>query len=98
MLVSVYRYNPETDREPYMQDVEVAHDLIDPPITAGEDLREAHQLALVRLGGGRRLAISRAVVVRAPRRESEGARVERLAEQRRRRAPRIDAHRAYSTS
>ena len=21
MLVSVYRYNPETDREPYMQDV-----------------------------------------------------------------------------
>ena len=24
MLVSVYRYNPETDREPYMQDVEVS--------------------------------------------------------------------------
>ena len=23
MQVSVYRYNPETDREPYMQDVEV---------------------------------------------------------------------------
>ena len=24
MLVSVYRYNPETDREPYMQDIEVS--------------------------------------------------------------------------
>ena len=23
MLVSVYRYNPETDKAPYMQDIEV---------------------------------------------------------------------------
>jgi len=32
MLVSLYRYNPETDNAPYMQDVDVE-------LPAGKDLR-----------------------------------------------------------
>ena len=41
MLVSVYRYNPETDREPYMQDVEVA-------LLEGKDLMVLDVLNLIK--------------------------------------------------
>ena len=41
MLVSVYRYNPETDREPYMQDVQV-------DLPAGKDLMVLDVLNLIK--------------------------------------------------
>ncbi|MGB1047549.1 MAG: succinate dehydrogenase iron-sulfur subunit [Litorivicinaceae bacterium] len=41
MLVSVYRYNPETDREPYMQDVEVS-------LPEGKDLMVLDVLNLIK--------------------------------------------------
>ena len=41
MLVSVYRYNPETDREPYMQDVEVS-------VPEGKDLMVLDVLNLIK--------------------------------------------------
>ena len=41
MLVSVYRYNPETDREPYMQDVEVS-------LPEGKDLMVLDVLSLIK--------------------------------------------------
>ena len=41
MLVSIYRYNPEKDEAPYMQDYEVA-------IPAGQDLMVLDVLALVK--------------------------------------------------
>jgi succinate dehydrogenase / fumarate reductase iron-sulfur subunit len=41
MLVSVYRYNPETDREPYMQDVEIA-------LPEGKDLMVLDVLNLIK--------------------------------------------------
>ena len=41
MLVSVYRYNPETDREPYMQDVEVS-------LVEGKDLMVLDVLNLIK--------------------------------------------------
>ena len=41
MLVSVYRYNPETDREPYMQDVEVS-------LPKGKDLMVLDVLNLIK--------------------------------------------------
>ena len=41
MLVSVYRYNPETDREPYMQDVEVS-------LLEGKDLMVLDVLNLIK--------------------------------------------------
>ena len=41
MLVSVYRYNPETDREPYMQDVEVL-------LPEGKDLMVLDVLNLIK--------------------------------------------------
>ena len=41
MLVSLYRYNPETDREPYMQDVEVS-------LPKGKDLRGLDVLNLIK--------------------------------------------------
>ena len=41
MLVSVYRYNPETDREPYMQDVEVS-------LPDGKDLMVLDVLNLIK--------------------------------------------------
>ena len=41
MLVSVYRYNPETDREPYMQDVEVS-------LSEGKDLMVLDVLNLIK--------------------------------------------------
>ena len=40
MLVSIYRYNPETDREPYMQDVEVD--------TGGKDIMVLDVLELLK--------------------------------------------------
>ena len=40
MLVSIYRYNPETDKEPYMQDVEVD--------TGGKDLMVLDVLELMK--------------------------------------------------
>jgi len=41
MLVSIYRYNPETDREPYMQDVEVS-------LPEGKDLMVLDVLNLIK--------------------------------------------------
>ena len=41
MLVSVYRYNPETDREPYMQDIEVS-------LPEGKDLMVLDVLNLIK--------------------------------------------------
>ena len=41
MLVSVYRYNPETDHEPYMQDVEVS-------LPEGKDLMVLDVLNLIK--------------------------------------------------
>jgi len=41
MLVSIYRYNPETDKTPYMQDVEVE-------VPAGEDLMVLDVLGLMK--------------------------------------------------
>ena len=41
MKVSVYRYNPETDREPYMQDVNVE-------LPAGKDLMVLDVLNLIK--------------------------------------------------
>jgi len=41
MLVSVYRYNPEMDREPYMQDVEIA-------LPEGKDLMVLDVLNLIK--------------------------------------------------
>ena len=41
MLISVYRYNPETDREPYMQDVEVS-------LPEGKDLMVLDVLNLIK--------------------------------------------------
>ena len=41
MLVSVYRYNPETDREPYMQDVDVS-------LPEGKDLMVLDVLNLIK--------------------------------------------------
>ena len=41
MLVSLYRYNPETDREPYMQDVEVS-------LPEGKDLMVLDVLNLIK--------------------------------------------------
>ena len=41
MLVSVYRYNPEMDREPYMQDVEVS-------LPEGKDLMVLDVLNLIK--------------------------------------------------
>jgi len=41
MLVSVYRYNPETDREPYMQDVQVS-------LPEGKDLMVLDVLNLIK--------------------------------------------------
>ena len=41
MLVSVYRYNPETDREPYMQDIEVS-------LPKGKDLMVLDVLNLIK--------------------------------------------------
>ena len=41
MLVSVYRYNPETDQEPYMQDVEVS-------LLEGKDLMVLDVLNLIK--------------------------------------------------
>ncbi len=41
MLVSIYRYNPETDKEPYMQDVEVE-------IPEGKDLMVLDVLQLIK--------------------------------------------------
>jgi succinate dehydrogenase / fumarate reductase iron-sulfur subunit len=41
MLVSVYRYNPETDREPYMQDVEIS-------LPEGKDLMVLDVLNLIK--------------------------------------------------
>lgn len=41
MLVSIYRYNPETDKTPYMQDVEVE-------IPAGQDLMVLDVLGLMK--------------------------------------------------
>ncbi|MAM70554.1 MAG: succinate dehydrogenase iron-sulfur subunit [Gammaproteobacteria bacterium] len=41
MLVSVYRYNPETDKEPYMQDVEI-------DLPEGKDLMVLDVLQLVK--------------------------------------------------
>ncbi len=41
MLVSMYRYNPETDREPYMQDVEVS-------LPEGKDLMVLDVLNLIK--------------------------------------------------
>ena len=41
MLISVYRYNPETDGEPYMQDVEVS-------LPEGKDLMVLDVLNLIK--------------------------------------------------
>lgn len=41
MLVSVYRYNPETDAAPYMQDYEIE-------IPGGKDLMVLDVLALIK--------------------------------------------------
>lgn len=41
MLVSVYRYNPETDREPFMQDIDVQ-------LPEGKDLMVLDVLNLIK--------------------------------------------------